>query len=253
MEVIPVLDLRQGRAVHATGGDRSRYGLVKSALAPDAEGDPLTLARAYRSRLGARRCYLADLDALLGGPSQLGLIARLADPASGFGPGLLVDSAVTSAGDAQRLLAGGASEVIVGLESLRQPEDLSAVVAAVGADRVVFSLDLRGARPVTAPAAAKWAGEGTPAKLAGLAVAAGIGTILVLDLARIGAAAGPAIGTIRELRASLPDVTLLAGGGIRGVSDLEALERLGVAGALVGTALHRGALDRYIERRKVAD
>lgn len=248
-----MLDLRQGRAVHATGGDRSRYGVVRSALAPDAQGDPLTLARAFRSRLGSRRCYLADLDALMGGVPQLGLISRMAEPASGFGPGLVVDAAISSAAEAHRLLASGASDVIVGLESLQRLEDLAAIVGATGADRVVFSLDLRDGRPVTSPAAAKWAGGGTPTALAGLAVAAGVTTLLVLDLARIGAAAGPAIEVIAEVRASLPGVTLLAGGGIRNVADLEALERLGIAGALVGTALHEGALDRYIESRKVAD
>jgi HisA/HisF family protein len=253
MEVIPVLDLRQGRAVHATGGDRSRYGVVRSALAPGAEGDPLALARAFRSRLGSRRCYLADLDAVMGGVPQLGIISRIADPAAGFGPGLLVDAAVSSAAEAHRLLESGASEVVVGLESLRQPADLAAIVSAVGTDRVVFSLDLREGRPVTSPGAAKWAGGGTPATLARRAVEAGVTTLLVLDLARVGAATGPAIDVIEEVRASLPRTTLLAGGGIRGVADLEALERIGLAGALVGTALHRGALDRYIESRKVAD
>ena len=102
MEVIPVLDLRQGRAVHAIGGDRSRYGVVRSALAPDAHGDPLVLARAFRRRLGSRRCYVADLDALMGDSPQLDLLARLADPSQGFGPGLLADAAVRTPADAER-------------------------------------------------------------------------------------------------------------------------------------------------------
>jgi len=245
MEVIPVLDLRQGRAVHAGGGDRSRYQAVHSLLAPGAHGDPLALARAFRLRLRARRLYVADLDALLGGPPQLDLIARLADPAEGFGRGLMVDAAAMAPAE---LLQAGATDVIVGLESLRQPEGLAAAVAAVGAERVVFSLDLRDGRPVIAAGAA-WAEERPLIALARLAVEAGVSRLLVLDLARVGAAAGPAIDAISAVREALPEAVLLAGGGVRDAADLAALEALGVSAALVGTALHRGGLDGYIESR----
>lgn len=250
MEVIPVLDLRQGQAVLAVGGDRSRYAVVHSALAPDADGDPLALARAFRRGLRSRRCYVADLDALMGGSPQLDLVARLADPSQGFGPGLLVDAAVNTAADAERLLARGVTEVVVGLESLRRSGELATIVAAIGAGRVVFSLDLRDDRPV---AAADWAEGRDPADIARIVVAAGVETILVLDLARVGARAGPALDVVGSVRAATPTATLLAGGGIRDAADLEALEALGVRGALVGSALHRGGLRGYIDRRNVAD
>jgi phosphoribosylformimino-5-aminoimidazole carboxamide ribotide isomerase len=249
MEVIPVLDLRQGKAVHATGGDRSRYTVVHSAVAPGADGDALALARAFRTRCGFRRCYVADLDALLGHPPQLGLIAGLAAPVTGFGPGLLVDGAVASAAAARRLLASGATEVVVGLESLRRFEELVAMVAAIGATPLVFSLDLRDGRPVIAAGAEDWVGGRSPEAIAGLAAKAGVAKILVLDLARVGAGGGPPLEAIRAVREGSPGVTLLAGGGIRDTADLDALESLGVGAALVGTALHRGGLAGYIGKR----
>jgi len=244
MEVIPVLDLRQGKAVHAIGGDRSRYGVVHSALAPDAHGDPLTLARAFRRKLGSRRCYVADLDALMGGVPQLDLLARVADESQGFGPGLLVDAAVTTPAHAGRLLSCGVTVVVVGLESLGGLGELATIVASVGAGRVIFSLDLRKGRPVAAP---EWEEGDDPAAIARVVAAAGVETILVLDLARVGAGAGPALDVIASVRAAAPEVTLLAGGGIRDAADLEALALLGVRGALVGSALHRGGLRGYIE------
>jgi phosphoribosylformimino-5-aminoimidazole carboxamide ribotide isomerase len=249
MEVIPVLDLRQGKAVHATGGDRSRYQVVRSAVAPGADGDPLALASAFRTRFGFQRCYVADLDALLGLGPQLGIIAGLADPASGFGPGLMVDGAAATAADALRLLASGATEVVVGLESLHRFEELAPIVTAVGARRLVFSLDLRDGRPVIAAGAADWAEGRSPEAIARLAADTGVTKILVLDLARVGALAGPALDVIRAVRAGSPEVTLLAGGGIRDAADLEVLQALGISGVLVGTALHRGGLAGYIESR----
>jgi phosphoribosylformimino-5-aminoimidazole carboxamide ribotide isomerase len=250
MEVIPVLDLRQGKAVHAIGGDRSRYAAVHSALAPGAEGDPFALARAFRLGLRSRSCYVADLNALMGASPQLDLLARLADPALGFGPGLLVDAAVRTPADAVQLVTRGVTKVVVGLESLRRPDELAPIVAAIGAGRVVFSLDLRDGLPV---AAADWTEGRDPAAIARAAVAAGIESILVLDLARVGAGDGPALEAIGSVRAAAPDAMLLAGGGIRDVADLEALEALGVLGALVGSALHRGGFGDYIESRNVAD
>ena len=50
------------------------------------------------------------------------------------------------------------------------------------------------------------------------------------------------LALIAELRAAFPDLALLAGGGVRDVEDLRALQAAGAAGALVATALHRGVI-----------
>jgi uncharacterized protein related to proFAR isomerase len=90
--LIPVLDLAHGQAVHAIGGRRDEYRPVESVLAPGRAGDAPALARAYRERLGATQCYVADLDAIQGNGPQSELLHRLANPGEGFGPGLLVDA-----------------------------------------------------------------------------------------------------------------------------------------------------------------
>ena len=64
----------------------------------------------------------------------------------------------------------------------------------------------------------------------------------MLDLARADAGEGPDVALLADLRARLPHVDLLAGGGVRDASDLRALAEAGAAGALVATALHGGAI-----------
>ena len=66
--------------------------------------------------------------------------------------------------------------------------------------------------------------------------------VIVLDLARVGTSAGPDVALIAEIHAAFPDLELLAGGGVRDGDDLRALADAGAAGALVATALHRGAI-----------
>ena len=78
--------------------------------------------------------------------------------------------------------------------------------------------------------------------LAAAAWTAGIRTFIVLDLARVGARAGPETEPARRLRARLPDAEVVLGGGVRDKDDLRALAAAGYHAALVGTALHTGVL-----------
>jgi phosphoribosylformimino-5-aminoimidazole carboxamide ribotide isomerase len=82
-----------------------------------------------------------------------------------------------------------------------------------------------------------------PDALARLAEA-GAREVVVLDLARVGSGEGPDVALIARLRDRCEGVALLAGGGVRDAADLRALRDAGAAGALVATALHRGAIGR---------
>ena len=73
-QVIPVLDLKDGRAVHAKGGRRDHYRPIQSILHPTS--DPIALARAFRAGLGLHTLYLADLDAITGSDRALTSLSR---------------------------------------------------------------------------------------------------------------------------------------------------------------------------------
>ena len=235
--MIPVLDLRAGRAVLARGGQRDTYAPVRSRLVAGggAGGDPLALARAYRDILDCDEWYVADLDALAGDAVQGALLGALA----GLGGRLLVDAAVATPERARDLIAGGAARVVVGLETLPSFDTLALVARAIGSKRVVFSLDLRDGAPL-----AEAALSGTPVDVARGAVTAGAGAIIVLDLARVGSGRGVDIVLVEALRRAHPHVELLAGGGVGTARDLERLADAGLDGALVATALHDGRIGR---------
>lgn len=236
-----MLDLARGLAVHARAGDRRRYEPVRSVLAPGAKGDPLALLRAYRQVLGAAECYLADLDAIQGGAVQRALLRDLAALAPGFPGPLLVDAGTGRAGGALEVLSCGASEVIVGLESLHAFADLAAIVTLAGPGRVTFSLDLRLGRPVVHPAL-RDAGGADALSLAAQAVAAGVGTLLALDIGRVGTGCGVDLDLLRTLRRRFPSTRLLAGGGVLTRRDLERMRDAGCDGALVASAIHTGRI-----------
>jgi len=235
MEVIPALDLRGGCAVHADGGDRSRYPVVEGVLGSGT--DPVALATGFRDRLGCATVYVADLDAIAGLGHAHDVIARLA----AAGLAVMMDAGIRTPDAAAALLDAGAARVVVALETLRSMDELGAVVRAVGPECVTFSLDLRAGRPIaTSPGLAR----STPLALAAAAAEQGARQLIVLDLARVGQGLGPPLDLLRRVRARLPGAAVIAGGGIAGPNDLDALSAIGCAAAIVGTAIHRGLITR---------
>jgi phosphoribosylformimino-5-aminoimidazole carboxamide ribotide isomerase len=220
VRVIGVIDLLDGRAVRAYAGQRNRYEPI---------GDAVDLARLYVDRHALKELYVADLDAIERGRPAETAIQRIAD----IGVPLWLDAGVWSVDGARRALELGATHVVVGLETLRSFEALHAICAGIGGERVAFSLDLRGGEPV----ARHEIPRESPERLVALAANAGAGSVIVIDLARVGTRAGLDFELLARVRNAVPGLTLLAGGGVRGTDDLERLAGAGCDGALVATAL----------------
>ena len=238
MRIIGVIDLLGGRAVHAVAGMRERYQPVAPiAGAFSTPGDARALARFYIDRLGVDAIYVADLDAIQGGASQMTLLASLCTS----GAPVYVDAGVTTVDAARRVLTTGAAKVIVGLETLVSFDDLAAICADVGGERVVFSLDVRDGRALS-----KASLNDALETLTMRAVDAGVRGLIVIDLARVGVGTGLDLEMIgRARRDAPPDVALLAGGGVRDWNDLERLAAAGCDGALVASAFQDGRLSAH--------
>ena len=241
MQIIPVLDLAGGVAVHAQAGERARYAPLTSGLVPGQPGDPVALLRAFHDVLGVHECYVADLDAIQGGALQRSLLRQLAAFHTGFAGALLVDAGTSQPGGALEVLSCGASEVVVGLETLQAFADLATIVEVVGPSRLVFSLDLKLGTPILHPALQDAGGAGPDAlMLAEQATSAGVTTLLLLDLGRIGTGCGVDLGMLQALRRRFPKIRLLAGGGVLTRRDLERMRDTGCDGALIASAIHAG-------------
>jgi phosphoribosylformimino-5-aminoimidazole carboxamide ribotide isomerase len=232
MRVIPVIDLKGGAAVHAVRGERERYRPLRSELV--AGSDPVRVARAVREALGLDELYVADLDAIAGGPPHREVVAALAREAR-----VMVDAGVTEVAAVRLLLELGAARVVIGTETLAGQAVLERLRAELPDAPLVLSLDLRAGRVLSRDA--DLARLGAAEALARLGHS-GVREVIVLDLARVGSGAGPDVALVRELCARFPELELLAGGGVRDVADLRALAEAGAAGALVATALHGGAI-----------
>jgi phosphoribosylformimino-5-aminoimidazole carboxamide ribotide isomerase len=235
LRIIPVLDVRRGRAVHARGGRRDDYLPVRSTLRRGSA--PLALAAATRDALGLRELYLADLAAIEGEPPDTGLYRGLA----GLGLEVWADAGLREGTDAASLLEAGVGRLVAGLETVAGPRGLRSLVEAAGTPRVVFCLDLREGRPVVA-SRADW-GTDDPRGIAERAIREGVRSVILLDLARVGSGRGP--GTdhlLGPLAREFPAVEWIVGGGIAGRDDLKRLADAGASAALVASAIHDGRI-----------
>lgn len=239
MRIVPVIDLEAGQVVHAVAGRRAEYRPVRSALASDAR--PQSIACAFRG-LGFSEAYVADLDAIAGREPAWDVYGEIADS----GLELLVDAGVADEQRARQLaefrLADGRelAGVIIGLESIASPAALSACLAAISTQRLIFSLDLRDGQPLAC--APQW--KHLPAEqIAAVVVTAGVERMIVLDVASVGM--GQGCGThelCRHLRDAYPQLELIAGGGVSDRNDLDSLAQAGCNAVLIASALHSGTL-----------
>jgi phosphoribosylformimino-5-aminoimidazole carboxamide ribotide isomerase len=235
MQIIPVIDVYHDRVVRGVGGRRDEYLPIQSRITSSA--DPLEAAFAFRDRFGLTTLYVADLDAIVDRRPHLELYRSLAR--AGFQS--WVDAGVRSVVEAEVAADWGAETVIVGLESCPTPSLLPELIGSCGADRLLFSLDLRNGKPI---APTGWPALTAP-EIAAAAIDAGFRRLLVLDLKDVGTGSGGGTDALlHEVRTSSPQITLVAGGGVRGVDDLQRLSRVGVDAVLVASALHDGRLSR---------
>ncbi|MEM2866485.1 MAG: HisA/HisF-related TIM barrel protein [Candidatus Hadarchaeales archaeon] len=230
MKLIPVLDVREGTAVHAVGGRRKEYRPVKSVLAEGSS--PLSLARAYLG-LGLKEIYFADLDAIEGAGDNLSSLSELVKE----GAEVMVDAGFERAEDAKPYAEVGVRKLVVATETL---ESFVEVERARGYGLpLVGSVDLKEGRVVARSRGTR----GPVARVVQALERAGVSELLLLNLDRVGTSTGPNVAlSQRVLR--LTHLPLLVGGGVRGVGDLRLLKKLGVAGVLLATSLHQGRLGK---------
>lgn len=232
MKIIPVIDVLNGVAVHAVRGLRKQYQPLKSILCPSS--DPVEVASEFKS-LGFDYLYLADLDAILGGPANFTLYNGIKDTTD---IDMMVDAGISDKEKAEKMLEAGVSKMVIGTETLNDLTFVNESIKSFGKNRVIVSLDLKEGKLVSVSEAVK---SMKPLHLATELQKIGVTSVIVLDLARVGAYRGVDKSMIKDVL----DKTRLevwVGGGIRGINDLEELRDMGVYGALLATALHVGKL-----------
>ena len=239
MRIIPVIDLRGGRAVRGRSGDRESYVPVTSLLGattPADLSDPVALLRTYAATLRATTIYVADLDRIMGRGDNDGVVEALLRAG---GARLIWDGGAADAAALARTARNGRLVPVLGTETLRSIDELRPLLKPGAPARPILSLDLREDGVIRRSALLAPLAE---QDLLREAQRRGVRTAIVLFLDRVGTSRGLPLERLRRLRAAAPQVEILAGGGVASVDDLLMLRDEGCAGVLLATALHDGRI-----------
>jgi len=222
MEVIPVIDLKNGAVVHARMGMRSAYAPIKTPLSPTSR--PNDVARGLLSIFPFKTFYVADLDAIEHRGDNSAALRQL----SAEYPNLVfwVDAGIADVHHAARWLEAGFGHLVVGSETQR---DCELIRYLCRNDRTILSLDFRG-DAFLGPAALLNEADIWPIN------------VIVMTLARVGSASGPDMDRLTTIKSQVVNRQVYAAGGVRDAHDLALLAEAKIAGALVATSLHNGKL-----------
>jgi phosphoribosylformimino-5-aminoimidazole carboxamide ribotide isomerase len=229
MLLIPAIDLRKGRIVRLFQGDfaaETRYDL-----------QPHELLLRYRD-LGASWLHVVDLDGAKDGTlSNRSIIVALASQQA---VRLQVGGGIRTSTTIDDLLRQGVSRVVIGSAAVERPDEVNDWLVRYGPDRICLAFDVRlddGGVPRVRTRG--WT-EGTTLSLWDAIARFPVDRlkhVLCTDIERDGALTGPNVDLYREAVSRCPHVQWQASGGVRDASDLAALAKTGVAGAVSGKAL----------------
>ena len=220
MEIIPVIDLKNGSVVHAKQGNRDDYQPLKSELCPSA--DIYTVVQTFVNIYKFKTIYIADLNAITGQQSHAALIDTVLNMFPQVTFWLDVGYPLAN----RNLLTRTNFVAVLGSESFR--DDTLAKLKSFG-NAYILSLDFSIAGELGAKSLFKKT-ELWPER------------IIIMTLPRVGSNLGPDVEKLQYYRNLYPKKTIIAAGGVRNYNDLQELTEIGVDHALIATALHNGQL-----------
>ncbi len=225
-EVIPAIDLRDGRCVRLFQGDYARETRYSD--------DPVATAAEWES-LGAPRLHVVDLDgARAGRPVNHAVMAAIAEKVA---VPIEVSGGLRSLDDIAAAVAYGAQRIQLGSAAVRDPAMLGAALARYG-DAICVSIDARDGRVATDG----WerATNIDAVDFAHQMADLGVARVMVTDISRDSTLTGPNVELLARLVEEL-EIPVVASGGVSAVDDLSRLAQAGCEGAIVGKALYERA------------
>jgi phosphoribosylformimino-5-aminoimidazole carboxamide ribotide isomerase len=236
MQLIPAIDLRDGRCVRLLQG---RFD-AETVYSPD----PMTILEKYAA-LGALLVHVVDLDGARAG-SQ-GNAEAIAALAAARRAALQVGGGIRSRETVRRLMDAGVTRAVIGSTAVTQPAEVQAWFSEFGPEAIVLAFDVRidadNVPRLTTHGWEQQTGTSLWDAVAGY-LPHGLRHVLCTDVARDGALSGPNVELYGEAVRRFPAIAWQASGGVRDAADLHTLDGIGVAAAVSGRALLEGRMQR---------
>lgn len=229
IELIPAIDIIDGKCVRLTQGDYASKKIYNE--------DPLEVAKMFESH-GLRRLHVVDLDgAREGRIINYRILERIASRTAliiDFGGGL------KSEVDLEIAFDSGAQMVTGGSIAVKSPEIFTSWIKRFGSKKIILGADAKDKKI----AINGWQNTTEDELIPFIEQyhQKGITKVICTDISRDGMLEGPSTELYKEIHQALPDIYLIASGGVSSIGDIEQLEIAGIPAVIFGKAIYEGRI-----------
>ena len=227
MQILPAIDIKNGHAVRLVKGDFEQETVVNDNVLDQAS---------IFMEAGIQYIHVVDLDgALEGWAANRDLIAKIKEMT---GLAIEVGGGIRTIEQIEDYLSVGINRVIIGSMAVKHPQFVKEALDKFGSDKIVVGIDAKNGMVATEG----WL-ETSTVDYISLALEMekmGVRLFVYTDVDRDGTLTGPNFEHYEKLIAHLTSAKVIASGGIHALSDLQQLEKIGVAGTIVGKAYYNG-------------
>ena len=225
IELIPAIDIIDGKCVRLTKGDycsKKVYDL-----------NPLDIAKEVEA-LGYSRLHMVDLDGAKS--SHVVNIKVLHEVASRTNLKIDFGGGIKSDDDMEAVLQNGAAYATVGSVAVKQPEVMERWIGHYGADRLILGADVKDGRI----SINGWQENSCVSLIPFIRdyYDKGLRQVLCTDISKDGMLQGTAVGLYRDIMAKFPDLHLIASGGVSNEQDIDMLNEAGIPAVVFGKAIY---------------
>lgn len=230
IELIPAIDLIDGKCVRLTKGDYNQKKVYND--------NPVEVAKGFE-QMGLRRLHVVDLD---GAKSKhivnvdvLEAITKETNLIVDFGGGIKTHD------DIETAFAHGATMVTVGSVAVTHPDLFLGWLEQYGADKLILGADVRNGKV----SINGWMEDSKEDLLSFLKkyIDQGVTNVLCTEISKDGTMQGPATDLYKDIMREYPHLHLIASGGVSSNDDILALNRAGIPAVVFGKAFYEGKID----------
>ncbi|MDX1903591.1 MAG: 1-(5-phosphoribosyl)-5-[(5-phosphoribosylamino)methylideneamino]imidazole-4-carboxamide isomerase [Thermonemataceae bacterium] len=229
MRIIPAIDLIEGKCVRLQQGDYTQKKIYNE--------NPLEVAKSF-VEAGIKYLHLVDLDgAKQKKPVNLSVLEKIATQTNlqiDFGGGIYTKDAV------REVFEAGASQITAGSMVLKNPALFEEILGAYGSEKIILGADTKNRKI----AIGAWE-ETTEIDILDFLSKyyhKGVKYAVCTDISKDGLLAGTAWELYQEILKKVPDLQLIASGGVSSLEDLKILQKVGVEAVIVGKAIYEGKI-----------
>lgn len=240
MEIIPAIDIIDGKCVRLTQGDYAQKTIYNE--------NPLEVALEFES-IGITRLHLVDLDgAKLGKVVNYKVLEKIASKTSlsiDFGGGIKTDD------DMETVYNYGADLAAIGSIAVKNKALFFSWIKKYGPEKLFLGADVKNEKI----AVGGWL-ETTNISIYDFIeenLTEAIQQIFCTDISKDGLLQGPSVDLYKNLIAKFPELNLTASGGVSNIDDLVQLKQIGCSGAIVGKAIYENRITMNELRSAIED